>query len=278
MPLGARHSGCLAVTLFDFASGDSPLLVNVPHTGVAVPDAIAARLTPAARGLPDTDWFVDRLYRCAHEMGASMQIARLSRYVVDLNRPPDDAAMYPGQAHIGLCPLTTFAGEDIYRAGTAPDRAEQQRRVESYWRPYHDHLAAQLEKIRARHGYAVLWDAHSIRSEVPKLFDGRLPDLNLGTNNGASCAPALADLVAGICASSVNFSSVVDGRFRGGYITRFYGRPDAGCHALQMELAQAAYMDEVAGATFDSSRAASLGALLESLLAAVLGWCEYRGG
>lgn len=265
------------MTLFDFRAGDTPLLVNVPHAGTEVPDAIAARLTPAARVLPDTDWFVDELYRFAYDMGASMQVARFSRYVVDLNRPPDDAALYPGQAQIGLCPVRTFAGEEIYLAGTAPDAAEQRRRVELFWRPYHDHLAAQLETIRARHGCVVLWDAHSIRSKVPGLFDGRLPDLNLGTNDGVSCAPGLRKLVTGICASSFRFSSVVDGRFRGGHITRDYGRPDAGCHALQMELAQAAYMDEVPGATFDSSHAAKLGALLHMLLAAVLAWCACRG-
>lgn len=264
------------MTLFDFQAGDTPLLVNVPHAGTRIPDAIAARMTPAARALPDTDWFVDRLYRFAREMGASMQVARYSRYVVDLNRPPDDAALYPGQPKVGLCPARTFSGEDIYLAGAAPDAVEQQRRVAVFWRPYHEHLAAQLETLRARHGFVVLWDAHSIRSEVPRLFEGRLPDLNLGTNNGLSCAPGLRELVTAICANSARFSSVVDGRFRGGHITRAYGRPEAGCHALQMELAQGAYMEETPGAEFDRASAAALQSLLESLLTGVLAWCACR--
>ncbi|MGW8367176.1 MAG: N-formylglutamate deformylase [Gammaproteobacteria bacterium] len=263
--------------LFDFETGDAPLLVNVPHAGTELPDDIAAQLTEPARALPDTDWFVDKLYGFATGLGASLQVARYSRYVVDLNRPPDDAALYPGQHQSGLFPTQTFAGEDIYLPGAAPDSREKRRRVEQYWRPFHDHLRERLETIRARHGFAVLWDAHSIRAEVPGLFAGRLPDLNLGTNGAASCNGDLRQGLAGICSDARGFTSVVDGRFKGGYITRAYGQPDSDIHAIQLELAQAAYMDETLPAVFDPGRASALRAVLELLLEAVLHWCDRRG-
>ena len=191
---------------------------------------------------PDTDWHVAELYAFAGDLGASVLVAEYSRYVVDLNRSSDDAPLYPGQVATGLCPGRTFAGEPIYRDGGV-DTAERERRIERYWRPYHDRLRAILDTLRERFGHALLWDAHSIPARVPRLFDGELPDLNLGSNDSASCGAGLSAAVAAVADAS-DYRTVVDGRFKGGYITRHYGRPDGGVHALQLEIAQRAYMDE----------------------------------
>jgi len=231
--------------VFDFHAGERPLLVSVPHDGRVVPDDISERMTNAGRRLPDTDWHVARLYELAPDIGASMIVARYSRYVVDLNRPSDDAALYPGQLATGICPIRTFAGDAIY-ADEGPDDAERASRIERYWRPYHDRLARSLADIRQRFGYVLLWDAHSIPSRVPSLFEGVLPELNLGSNDGASAGAGVADAVMAVV-SDRGFDGVLDGRFKGGYITRHYGAPQRGIHALQLEIAQRAYMDEATG-------------------------------
>ena len=186
--------------VFAFREGDSPLLISVPHDGRRVPPGVHARMTPAGRALPDTDWHVARLYDFAHELGASMLVANYSRYVIDLNRPASDEALYPGQLATGLCPVQTFAGEDIYQEGRV-DPDEIAARTELYWRPYHDHIAQTLEQLRGRHGYALLWDAHSIPSEVPRLFAGQLSALKIGTYAGASCGTAIEVSLAEVAAS-----------------------------------------------------------------------------
>ena len=229
--------------VFDFVDGESPLLVSIPHDGRELAPGMAERMTAAGRALPDTDWHVRRLYDFAEELGASVIAANYSRYVADLNRSADDAALYPGQVSTGLCPLETFAGEPIYAGDVALSHAERQARVETYWRPYHDRLQQALARIADRYGYALLWDAHSIRAEVPQLFDGRLPDLNIGTNGGASCRDDLAKAVGAEAAAS-SYSHVTNGRFKGGFITRHYGDPGRGVHAIQLEIAQRTYMDE----------------------------------
>ena len=229
--------------VFDFVDGKSPLLVSIPHDGRKLAPGMAAGMTAAGRALPDTDWHVCRLYDFAEELGASVIAANYSRYVVDLNRSADDAALYPGQVSTGLCPLETFAGEPIYTGDVVLSDAERRIRVETYWRPYHDRLQQALARIIDRFGYALLWDAHSIRAEVPLLFDGRLPDLNIGTNGGASCRDSIAKATGAVAAASA-FSSVIDGRFKGGFITRQYGDPGRGVHAIQLEIAQRTYMDE----------------------------------
>ena len=251
---------------YEFLAGDLPLLVSIPHDGREIPDAIAARMTAPALELPDTDWHVARLYAFCRDLGASMLVARCSRYVVDLNRPPDDASLYPGQVSTGLCPTETFAGDPVYRRGKEPDVGEIRERVASYWQPYHARIAVYLEATLESHGYALLWDAHSIASELPLLFTGRLPVLNIGTNDGKSCAPDVQDAVLRV-ASGSSFSHVVNGRFRGGYITRRYGNPDRGVHAVQLELAQRAYMDEAAG-HYDDVSAAQLVVTLRRMLEA----------
>ena len=250
---------------FSLQRGSVPLLVSLPHDGTELPAVLAARMTPAARALPDTDWFVSRLYAIARELGASVLKPAWSRYVVDLNRPPDGAALYPGRFETGICPLRTFAGEPIYGAGNDPDTAEIAARVAQYWQPYHAALAAELERLQAAHGRVLLWDGHSIRGELPQLFPGALPDLNLGTADGASCGSGLALALAHTLAAQSAYTFVINGRFKGGYITRHYGRPDQGIHAVQLELAQRTYLDE-ATAHWDAARATALQGLLRRLL------------
>jgi N-formylglutamate deformylase len=208
--------------------------------GLVVPGTIRSRLSEHAATLPDTDWYVDELYRFAPAMGAGLMTARHSRYVVDLNRPPDDVPLYDGSG-TSLVPLTTFRGESVYRAGQAPGSEEVRDRVERYWRPYHEALAQELERLRAAHGWAVLLDAHSIAGRLPMLFEGRLPDLNLGTDDGRSAAPSLERGAFDVLQSGP-YSTVLNGRFKGGYITRHYGRPLEAIHALQLEMAQRVYL------------------------------------
>jgi len=258
-------------TTHELREGSSPLIVSVPHAGTSVAGEIAARFSDAARALPDTDWHVEKLYAFAVSLDATMLVARHSRYVIDLNRPPDGAPLYPGSAETGLCPLETFDGEPIYRrVEDQPDAAEIEARRRRYWAPYHAALSAQIERVVRRHGHARLWDAHSIRSVVPRLFEGELAVLNLGTNNAASCDPEIARCVAQAARDS-GYPSVLDGRFRGGYITRHYGRPGHGVHAMQLELAQAAYMIESPPWTLDRARMERLQATLMRLLEAFVG-------
>ncbi|MBS0570705.1 MAG: N-formylglutamate deformylase [Proteobacteria bacterium] len=230
--------------IFTLHRGTAPLLVSLPHDGTALPNDIAARMTPSARRVPDTDWHVSRLYAFARELGASAIVPPYSRYVVDLNRPPDDVSLYPGQNTTGLCPIVQFSGEPVYLPGQEPSPDEIAQRLERYWRPYHDALTAEIARIQSAHGRVVLWEGHSIRSVVPFLFDGRLPDLNLGTANGASCSPDLQARLNGALEGQRDYSFVVNGRFKGGYITRHYGDPANGIDAIQLELAQLNYMDE----------------------------------
>ncbi len=257
--------------VYRFVAGDSPLLVSVPHDGRLIPDDQRVRMTAAGLAIPDTDWHVAQLYGFVVELGASLLVARYSRYVVDLNRPPDDAAMYQGQVATGLCPRYTFAGEPLYRDDAPLPQPEVEARIGRYWRPYHDRLAEALDAIRERHGRAFLWDAHSIPSRVPRLFDGELPVLNLGDFDGRSCDHGIARELYGI-ASASPYESVLNGRFRGGYITRRYGDPANGVHAMQLELAQRAYMDEAA-LEFDAARAKRLRDTLRALLTA---FSRYR--
>jgi N-formylglutamate deformylase len=255
--------------VFTLHRGTAPLLVSLPHDGIALPEDLANRLTPEARGVPDTDWFVSRLYDFARRLGASLLVPVNSRYVVDLNRPPDDLSLYPGQNTTGLCPLQRFSGAPVYLAGQEPTADEVAARVERYWRPYHDALAAELARVRARHGRAVLWEGHSIRSTVPFLFDGRLPDFNLGTAAGASCAPERQARIEAVMAAQDHYTWVANGRFKGGYITRHYGRPGEGVDAVQLELAQCTYMDEATG-RYQPERAANVQALVGALLEAAV--------
>jgi N-formylglutamate deformylase len=253
--------------------GDAPLVVSMPHVGTALPAEVAARLTPAARPLPDTDWHLPQLYDFLDALGATRIVAVQSRYLIDLNRPPDGSSLYPGRATTDLVPVQTFRGEPIW-AGQAPDADGVAHRRERFWRPYHDALAAEIARLRARHPRVVLWDAHSIASVLPRFFDGRLPDLNFGTADGASCHPALIDAVLAPVRRQQAYGWVLDGRYKGGHITRHHGRPHDGVHAIQLEMAQCAYMDETPPYPFDPARAAALRPLLRACLEAAVAWAR----
>jgi len=250
--------------------GTAPLLVSVPHAGTAIPGDVAAQLVPRALEVEDADWHLDRLYGFVKDLGASLLVPRVARYVVDLNRPPENTPMYPGRNNTELCPTRFFSGEPLCRDGAAPDDAEVARRVATYWRPYHVALASEIVRLHGLHGHAVLLDGHSIQAELPWLFDGRLPDLNLGTADGASCAPALRARLAGVLAAHTSHSHVVDGRFKGGYITRHYGRPADGVHAVQMEMVFDAYMTPPHA--YDEARAATVLPVLRALVDTLIGW------
>jgi N-formylglutamate amidohydrolase len=239
--------------------------VSIPHSGTFVPPAIAEDMTAAGRAVPDTDWHVERLYDFLGDIGATVLVATHSRYVVDLNRPADGSPLYPGQAETTVCPVRTFGGEPIYHAGREPGADERRRRIGEYWRPYHDRLYQELVALRERHGTAVLWDAHSIASRVPALFEGELPVLNVGTFDGRSCDPGLGERLFAYARDRSGYSAVLNGRFTGGAITRLYGDPAHRIHAVQLELAQRSYMDEASRA-YLPDRAAQLRPALRALL------------
>jgi N-formylglutamate amidohydrolase len=258
--------------LYEYRRGHLPLLVNIPHAGLRVPDEIFSRFNDAGKKLPDTDWHVPKLYDFATDLGAHMLIANYSRYVVDLNRPPDGASLYHSERSTGLIPGTLFDGSPLY-ADEKPDSGQEiTHRIDTYWRPYHRKITEVLRQIKEAHGYALLYDAHSIASRVPNLFDGKLPDLNLGTANGESCAPEYGHTIADVIRSS-EFTSVVNGRFIGGYITRHYGSPTQQLHAVQMEIAQVSYMNE-ANFKYDEDKATRLIPVLAEVLDAYLGACD----
>ena len=257
--------------IYSFHQGDSPLLISVPHAGTHIPTDIAADMTDHALTTPDTDWHVDRLYDFAPEIGASMIVASHSRFVVDLNRPADDQNLYPGQNTTGLCPLDSFDERPVYQSeGQQPDAAESQRRVPIYWQPYHSKVRQTLDALKERHGFALLWDAHSIRSEVPRFFENRLPDLNIGTANGDSCTPALAEGLMEILQGQTEFTGILNGRFKGGHITRHYGEPANGIHAVQLELSQITYMNEDPPYGYREDLAARVKPVLKQLIEKML--------
>lgn len=258
--------------LYRFTEGTTALLVSMPHVGTHVPDALRGRMTAAALAVPDTDWHVDRLYDFLGEFGASVIRATHSRYVVDLNRDPSGQPLYPGASNTELCPTALFDEQPIYRSGAAPDATEVAERLTTYWRPYHEKLRTTLDALRARHGHALLFDAHSIRSRVPRFFEGRLPDVNLGTGGGTTAAATLAQQALAAARRAADYSAVLDGRFKGGYITRHYGRPADGVHALQLELVQSTYMDEDPPFAFRADLAAGIRPVLRRVVQAVRDW------
>ena len=249
-----------------------PLLVSMPHVGTRLPSQLEPRLSAAGLQLLDTDWRVHELYNFLGAMDVSVIKARYSRYVVDLNRPPDGVSLYPGSSVSAICPVQSFAGNELYRQGEHPGPVEVQQRVQDYWQPYHQALAAELERLQALYGYALLWDAHSIASEVPELFPGRLADLNFGTADGASCAAKLLALLEQCAVAAPEFSWVSNGRFKGGAITRMYGRPEQQVHAVQLELSQATYLQPTPPFNINQHRAQAVRPLLRELLETTLRW------
>lgn len=257
---------------FEFVQGTTPLLVSMPHNGTEIPEDIARRMTDHARTVPDTDWYMDRVYDFVESLGAGVIKPRYSRYVIDLNRAPDGTALYPGASNTELCPLTCFDESAVYLEGKAPGESEINERIERYWRPYHRKLEDELTLLKARHGVAVLFEAHSIRSEVPRFFEGRLPDFNLGTANGSSCDPHLEKLLRGVLRSAKGYTFAVNGRFKGGYNTRNYGAPAAKVHAVQLEQAQRTYMEETAPFAYDEDKAREVKSILTQLVEIMLAW------
>ena len=257
-----------APPVFHLTRGEAPLLVSFPHSGTFIPPEIAARMTNIAATVPDTDWHVPRVYDFLDKLRASRIEATHSRYVVDLNRPPNDETLYPRQKKTGLVPIDTFAGEALYQSGQEPSNDEIAAR-RTYWQAYHDALAAEIARLKAIHGTVILWDAHSIASEVPSLFEGRLPDFNLGTFEGKSCDKDIVTRAFEVGKHSP-FSTVLNGRFKGGYITRHYGNPKKGINAIQLEMAQTIYMDEGPPFTFRPDRAERATAAIKSMIKGAL--------
>jgi formiminoglutamase len=261
--------------------GDAPLLVSLPHTGTDVPPELLPRLVSPWLARKDADWWIDRLYAFAADLGASTVHTALSRTALDVNRDPTGASLYPGRATTELCPTTTFDGEPLYRDGREPDAAEIAERRARWFDPYHAALDAEVARLKARHRRVVVYDGHAIRSVVPRLFAGRLPVFNIGTDGGATCDPALSDGVAKVCRGTGR-SLVLNGRFRGGFITRRLGRPAEGVHAVQMELGCRAYLREPEGpvgeadwpAPYDAAFAAPVREALERVLGACLAFAR----
>jgi N-formylglutamate deformylase len=260
-------------TSHTLVQGTMPMLVSMPHIGTEVPADLRSRYVLRALDVEDTDWHLHRLYDFLPTLGASVLTARTSRYVIDLNRPPDDTPMYPGASNTELCPTRFFTGEPLYLPGQEPGPAERERRSLRFWQPYHDALANELARLKALHGYALLWDAHSIRSEIPWLFEARLPDLNIGTACGDSAHNAITTAVVQACAASPHVTLAVNGRFKGGYITRHYGRPAHDVHAVQLEMCQSLYMQEVAPFAYADAQARRIQSLLKEMVASALSAC-----
>ncbi|MEI4234222.1 N-formylglutamate deformylase [Roseovarius sp. D22-M7] len=259
------------MTTIEVSRGDGPLVLGLPHAGTHVPPETLASLNETGRGLADTDWHIDRLYAGLTGEVTTVRTP-LHRYVIDVNRDPSGASLYPGQNTTGLCPLTDFDGRPIYLPGQKPDVAEIEARRAAYHSPYHAALSTELERVKARHGFAVLYDCHSIRSRIPYLFDGTLPDFNIGTNGGATCAPGIEAATLRICEAAPGYTCVLNGRFKGGWTTRHYGCPDAGVHAIQMELAQFTYMTEAPPWDYDPARAEPLRTHLQDILETLSDW------
>ncbi|UWQ04811.1 N-formylglutamate deformylase [Aliiroseovarius crassostreae] len=253
------------MNVFDVLRGDSPIVLGQPHGGTFVPEEIHARLNANGQALADTDWHITRLYDGLLD-GATVVRSNIHRYVIDANRDPEGVSLYPGQNTTTLVPLTDFDGQEIWDEGQHPSEDEVEDRRQTYHAPYHAALQAELDRVRDRHGVAILFDCHSIRSQIPFLFDGVLPDFSIGTNLGATCAPTIEAATLAVCADADGYSSVTNGRFKGGWTTRHYGQPETGIHAIQMELAQRTYMDEAAPWTYRTDRADRLRPHLKTIL------------
>jgi len=256
--------------VFSYQQGNSPIIVSFPHDGVLLPVEIKEHFNALGQQVPDTDWFVNQLYNFLPELDVSFFIPEFSRYVVDLNRSSQGGSLYPGQYETSVCPVATFDDEAIYNVGKEPDAGEIQRRIATYWQPYHDHIQSEIVRVKALHGYAILWDAHSIRGVVPQLFEGVLPELNFGTAAGTSCTPDILKRVTDIAHAQTHFSVVENARFKGGYITRNYGNPDGNVHTIQLEINQSIYMSDNQAATLDEDKCERLRPLLKQFFKALV--------
>lgn len=264
---------------YHFIPGTAPILISIPHAGTHLTPEVASGLSDAALPLSDTDWHIPKLYDFARALGASILVGQYSRFVIDLNRPSDDKPLYT-TATTGLYPDTLFDGRATFKPGMTPTDGQRQQYLDEIWQPYHQKIQSELARMKQEFGYALLFDAHSIASVIPRLFDGQLPDLNLGTNSGESCAPALSEVLEKTCQQQTRFTHVLNGRFKGGYITRAYGQPENDVHAVQLELAQVNYMEEIEPFSYSEDKASELQSLLKPLLAGMLAWGseKYKQG
>ncbi|PKE28666.1 N-formylglutamate deformylase [Rahnella sp. AA] len=256
---------------YHFIPGTAPILISIPHAGTHLTPEVASGLSDAALPLSDTDWHIPQLYDFARALGASILVGQYSRFVIDLNRPSDDKPLYT-TATTGLYPDTLFDGRATFKPGMTPTDSQRQQYLDEIWQPYHQKIQSELARMKQEFGYALLFDAHSIASVIPRLFDGQLPDLNLGTNSGESCAPGLSEILEKTCQQQTRFTHVLNGRFKGGYITRAYGQPENNVHAVQLELAQVNYMEEIEPFSYSEDKASELQALLKPLLAGMVTW------
>ena len=259
------------MTFLEISQADSPLVIGLPHTGLDLPEDVRDALNETGRAVTDTDWHIHELYEGLVENVTTVRTL-IHRYTIDVNRDPSGASLYPGQNTTGLVPTTDFCGNPLYREDRTPDAVEVERRGQIYHAPYHNALAAELERVKSIHGYAILYDCHSIRSHIPFLFEGKLPDFNIGTDGGTTCDPSIQAAVHGICESADGYSAIVNGRFKGGWTTRYYGRPADGLHAIQMELAQSTYMLERAPWSYETKKANRLRVHLKSILNTLIHW------
>lgn len=263
---------------FQLHRGSLPMLVSIPHMGTEIPQPLRADYVARALDVEDTDWHLDRLYAFARTLGASVLQPTVSRYVVDLNRPPDDTPMYPGASNTELCPSRFFTGDALYRDGFVLSPEEKARRRATWWAPYHEALQGELARLKAQHGYVLLWDAHSIRAEIPWLFEGRLPDLNIGTADGQSADASIAQAVVAAASRHADFTHVLNGRFKGGYITRRYGRPAEHVHAVQLEMCQCLYMREAPPYNYEEQAAARVEPVVRDMVEAAFAACRKLHG
>jgi len=264
------------IQAFAFTPGKVPLLVSMPHAGVALLPGVQASLTNAARSLPDTDWYLPELYAFLQPMQVGVIAANYSRYVVDLNRSLDDKPLYSGKT-TGLFPDILFSGEPLFQPGQQPTDAVKAQIKAEIWQPYHQKVASELARLKAEFGYAILFEAHSIAAQVPMLFDGTLPDFNLGNNGGQACAAALLNGAEQVVAAS-GYSHVCNGRFKGGYLTRHFGQPSQNLHAIQLELSQASYLKtNHTSYQLDQDKLARLQPVLKQLIASLITTAEQGG-
>ena len=259
--------------MIDHNKGASSVIISIPHSGTEIPDVIATDMTDEGETIVDTDWFVDRLYAFSSDLDVTTIKTNINRYVIDMNRDPEDKSLYPGQFTTGLCPEVTFTGKALYREKSELSKDEIAIRKEQFWQPYHALLMTEINRIKQLHGFAVLLDAHSIASTVPTLFNGKLPDLNFGTNDGISCEGSLLNCIHQETAKE--FSKVINGRFKGGYITRHYGKPENSVHTIQLEISQDCYLNET-DATWNDTKANKLIEYLQQFCSSLIDWRPYN--
>jgi len=229
----------------------SPLVISVPHDGGTMAPGMIERLQPYAADCPDRDHLIAAVFDF-DDLPHTRIKAEYSRYVVDLNRPADGDALYPGQPETGVCPITGFDDRPLYRPSQAPEEEEIKQRIERYWQPYHNELAQLIDRAKDRFGYCLLIDAHSIDDVVPRFFTGTLPNINVGTFAGKSCDAKYKNIITDALSQQGIYSWVINDRFKGGYITRHYGQPKNHVHAIQLEHGKSIYARDLQNLSNDA--------------------------